>query len=501
MEPNTGRRAARAGQAGRVNEEEMMKRGLRRSGIVLVLAILWLLPAQLMAQETIEMKDQTWDAEFRDHITFTLNAASEAEIVDADLFYQVVGQVATSRNQADFSPGTSIEASFEIDQTKPENYLPPGTELNYWWKVVDADGNELRTEKETLLYLDDRYDWQNLQNERLSLYWYEGNDNFGQELFDRANGALDTLELDMGIAVENPVKIFIYASHSDLLSAISTSAQEWTGGQAFTDYGVVVIGVAPSQLEWGLGATTHEISHLVVHQATKNPFGDLPRWLDEGIAVYNENQEELDDDFRSIFEQAVEADRLMTLRTLSSPFPSDPLQANLAYGQSGAVVMFIIENYGREAMAELLDIFADGALYDEALQQALGVTTDGLDSAFRVSLDLEPLPGSEAAPEAAAAPQPEEAAEAGDESDGGATNADTAEPLTSAQEAAEEVAVPAAEEEPVTVTEDGSALEEVVPAPVQESSRSTDPVSSLPCLVGLLPLLLFGAGAALRQFS
>ena len=215
-----------------------MKRGLRRLDIVLALAVLigfLVLPAQLMAQETIKIMDQTWDAEFRDHITFTLNAASEAEIVEVDLYYQVVGQVATSRNEADFTPGASIEAEFEIDQTKPENYLPPGTELNYWWKVVDANGNELKTEKETLLYLDDRYDWQNLQNERLSLYWYEGDDSFGQELFDRANEALDTLELDMGIAVENAVKIFIYASHSDLLRAISTSAQEWTGGQAFTD--------------------------------------------------------------------------------------------------------------------------------------------------------------------------------------------------------------------------------------------------------------------------
>ena len=256
-----------------------------------------------------------------------------------------------------------------------------------------------------------------------------------------------------------------------------------------------MIGVAPSQLEWGLGATTHEISHLVVHQATENPFGDLPRWLDEGIAVYNENQEELDDDFRSIFEQAVAADRLMTLRSLSSPFPSDPLEANLAYGQSGAVVMFIVNNYGREAMAELLDIFAEGALYDEALQQALGVTTDGLDSAFRVSLDLPPLPGSEqvAAP---AEPQPEAAAAAVEEE-----SADTTEQVSAGEEAAEEAAVPMAEEEPVTANENAVTVEEAVPAPVQEvpAQPAANPVSSLPCLVGLLPLLFFAAGAALKQ--
>ena len=102
--------------------------------------------------------------------------------------------------------------------------------------------------------------------------------------------------------------------------------------------------------------------------------------------------------FRSIFpifEQAVKDDKLMTLRTLSSPFPADPIKANLAYGQSGAVVMFIINTYGPETMENLLNIFAEGALYDEALQEALGVDTDGLDNLFRENLGLPLLPGTE----------------------------------------------------------------------------------------------------------
>jgi hypothetical protein len=469
-----------------------MMRGCYRLGLLLVLAALislGLIPGRVAAEGEIIVSDQAWDAEFRDHVTFTLNATSEAEIVEVDLLYQVVGQVATSRNNADFTPGTSVEAEFVIDQTKPENYLPPGTELRYWWKIVDANGNELGTEKETLLYLDSRYQWQKLENERLAVYWYEGDENFGQELFDRANEALDTLEQDMGIVVENPVKIFIYASHSDLLGAISTSAQEWTGGQAFTDYGVVVMGVAPIQLEWGLGATTHEISHLVIHQATKNPFGDLPRWLDEGIAVYNENQDELDDDFRMIFEQAVKQNKLMTLRTLSSPFPSDPLLANLAYGQSGAVVKFIVDHYGREAMANLLDIFAEGALYDEALQQALGVDTDGLDNAFRASLGMSALPGTEQVEAVPVEPGASDANEAEVSEPTQAEGGVAGEPEASLIEDAPE--------EQVSEPETGAAAE---PAPAQpEPQQVPNPVVAVPCVAGLLPLLVFGIGAALKR--
>ncbi len=449
-----------------------MSQFYQKLGLVLVILSLvgFLWPGNILADNHIKITDQVWEANFRESITFRLSAESTTEIVEVDLLYRVIGQPATSRNEADFTPGTSVTAQFVIDQTRPENYLPPGTEIEYWWKVVDAAGNELKTEKDILLYLDNRYDWQTLENERLALYWYEGGDDFGQKLFDRADLALDTLETDIGIALENPIKIFIYANHNDLLGAVSTNAQDWTGGQAFTRYGVVVIGVSPRQLNWGLNATTHEMTHLVIHQATENPFGDLPRWLDEGIAVYNENRDELDEDFRLTFERAVKNDELMTLRALSSPFPADPMQANLAYGQSGAVVKFIIDTYGSEAMAELLAIFAEGALYDEALEQALGVDTDSLDNEFRASLGLSPLPGTESKTVTEAEISQEEASVA--ESEEGA------EPEQSGETEAEA-------EAPAKSTE--------VEAPVEAPAETPERVPlGLPCLAGMIPLLIFG---------
>jgi hypothetical protein len=434
------------------------------------LMLLLLGSGPVAAQEAVKMTNQEWQSEFRDHITFTIEAESSAEIVEADLFYRVVGQLATSRNEAEFTPGKTISAEFKIDQTDPSNYFPPGTELEYWWKLVDAEGNELKTERETLLYLDDNHEWQTLENERLSLFWYEGNEDFGQSLFDRANEALDTLQTDIGIELEDPIKIFIYDSHQDLMGALATTAQEWTGGVAFTTYGVVIIGISPGQLEWGLNAMTHEMTHLVIHQATDNPFSGLPRWLDEGIAVYNENRDELDDDFRLLFEQAVENDQLMTLRTLSSPFPGDPMQANLAYGQSGAVVKFMVDTYGPETMSELLSIFAEGALYDEALEQAIGMNTDELDNAFRASLELPPLPGTEtASTEGEVAIAEEE------------TNSEEV-------EVAEPQPTPVEEAEPAAPVEPTSA-----PAPAPAVSETADsPLSFLPCVGGIVALLLMG---------
>ena len=370
--------------------------------LILGLVITLLMIVPVFAQAPINVQNQSIDSEFRDHITAKLSAQSSTEITKIEFFYKVVGQVATTRDEADFNVGTSVEASFSIDQTSI--YFPPGTTIEYWWKLTDANGDTFKTERQTYLYVDNRHDFKTLSNDRVAVYWYRGGDNFGQALFDQANVALDRLEKNVGVSVNNAVNIFVYGSHQDLLDAIAVGAQEWTGGQAFPEYGSVVIGITPDNLDWGLKATTHELTHLVVHQATDNPYGDLPRWLDEGLAVYNEDPDNLDFQFRGSFNDAVKNDNLMTLQTLSSSFPADSDLANLAYGESGAVVKFIIDTYGTDAMTNLLAIFSEGELYDKALMQALGVDTHGLDNQWRASLNLPPLPDTQSTAPTAEAP-------------------------------------------------------------------------------------------------
>ncbi len=343
------------------------------------------------AQENVTILSSNIEAVFGETITASLAAESETEIVNVEFFYRPLTNRTplTKRNVAEFEPGTDIEATYVIDQQI--TYLPPGTTLEYWWKLTDVNDNALKTERESYLHLDDRYDFQSLSNERITLYWYRGSDDFGQALFDQANQALTQLEDDFGASLNQAVQVFIYNGGRDLRDALGPGSNEWTGGVAYANYGVIAMGVAPSSLQWGLQATTHELAHLVIHQVTANPYGDIPRWLDEGLAVYSEDPDQLDAQFRLSLQEAIDNNQVMTLQTLSSSFPADAQEANLAYGQSRAVVDFIIDTYGKEAIAELLTIFSEGELYDRALEQALGLDTWELDAQWRESLGLPPL--------------------------------------------------------------------------------------------------------------
>jgi hypothetical protein len=157
--------------------------------------------------------------------------------------------------------------------------------------------------------------------------------------------------------------------------------QEWTGGVAFTRYGIMAIGIAPGNLDWGKRAIAHELTHLVIHQITLNPYIDLPVWLDEGLAMHTEGP--LEAVFSDSLSGAIAGNRLISVQSLSSPFSAYAEESVLSYAQSYSLVDFLITNYGQGKMLELLNTFRQGSSYDGALEKVYGFDMDGLDALWR----------------------------------------------------------------------------------------------------------------------
>ena len=359
--------------------------------IILITSALFLLfsPSAVAAVDGIVVIDMDVDINFPNQAVFTIEAESYVDIVDVRLYYQVdrmnYAEV-VSEGWADFTPASMVEANWVWDMRNAG--LPPGAEVIYWWMIEDADGNRFETSPDIMNFDDDRYLWQSLtstapQGSEMSLFWYEGSDSFARELMDTCEEGLARLTQDIGTYPERPINIYIYASDNDLKGAM-IFPQEWTGGVAFTAFSTIAIGISPSELDWGKKALLHEFTHLVVHQATFSPYGQLPLWLDEGLAMYNEG--ELDPVLRSYLEEAIAEDELISVRSLCSPFSAYSEKASLSYAQSYSLVEYLLDNYGQDSMLDLLTIFKQGSTYDEALTEVYGFDIDGLDARWRATL-------------------------------------------------------------------------------------------------------------------
>jgi len=364
---------------------------MKRLCLLVILALLIAFPGISVAQDEITVISSDADPYFPYRITFSLEAESSTQITAVDLAYRVerLSLVTIScRVDPDFTPGLRVNATWTWNMLETGG-LPPGAEVEYWWLIEDATGQKIETSPARVKFDDLRYDWSSLTSDQVTLYWYEGDYSFAQELIDAADEALGRLASDTGVSLEQPAKIYIYASFEELRGAL-VYPYEWTGGLAFTDYGIIAIGISADNLTWGKRTVAHELAHLVIHQATFGPYGDLPTWLDEGLAKYAEG--ELRSDLQEQLDEAVANDTLFSVRSISSSFPADPDEARLSYAQSYSLVQFLLDNYGRDKILELLDVFKEGSGYDDALLQVYGFDMDGLNALWRASLGLEPQP-------------------------------------------------------------------------------------------------------------
>jgi hypothetical protein len=228
-----------------------------------------------------------------------------------------------------------------------------------------------------------RYPWNNLTRGQLNIFWYSGSQSFAEDLMAASQAALERLANDTSVYLDKPVYIYIYAGQQDLLGA-SIFPREWTGGEARPDYGIIIIGVAPGQIEWGKTALRHELGHLVTHQITFSPYGTLPTWLDEGLAMHAQGNP--DPRLQAELKKLLDENKIFSVRSLSSAFSAKTEEALISYTQSQSLVEFLIQNYGKDKILHLLNIFKEGSTTDDALMEVYGFDQDGLDNLWRESL-------------------------------------------------------------------------------------------------------------------
>jgi hypothetical protein len=361
----------------------------------LLCALLFLAPV-VLAEAPIRVLSTQVDYTFSQSLDFSLRAQADCPIVEAILFYGVVDSGLVRRIYPTLRPGTEVDIQHS-EQLEGGQYAP-GAQMQGWWELVCQNGTSLRTEPQRFDYTDRNHEWQVLPGERVDLHWY-GKTRESQraaEVLETAETTIARLEGEIGVDVDRQVQVYVYNSQSDMRLALSSRSQVYddrvmTLGVAVSEDTLLLLG-STSDLDQ---VTAHELSHIVVGLATDNPYLGLPRWLDEGLAMYAEGDFPADN--KRALDSAVADDALLSIRSLSS-YSGHAEQVDLYYGEVRSVVDYMLAEYGKEKLDALLQVFAQGARADDALQQIYGFGLDELDNRWRASLGLEPRPESRALP-------------------------------------------------------------------------------------------------------
>ncbi len=263
--------------------------------------------------------------------------------------------------------------------------LPPFSTVTYWWELTDAAGRKVPTPAQSLEYLDNRFGWQEVTEGGVRVYSYAGDAAFARAALDVARAALPRANQELQALLPPRVDIYLYSSHDELQSALLLGGRAWQGGQARPELGVVLAAVPPGQaaLAQMKRDLPHELTHLLVYQATGAGYERVPRWLNEGLASANE--ELAQPAYQLALEAALSGGQLYALESLCAPFSNDAGEAQLAYAQSQSLVRYIRNTYP-DGVRKLLGAYAGGATCGGGVEQALGLTLSALEWQWRASL-------------------------------------------------------------------------------------------------------------------
>jgi hypothetical protein len=323
-----------------------------------------------------------------DSISFALEGRGQRpiEVVDVEFGTDHVFSCASTSYwsaRTELEPGQDVAVTWDWDMRR-RGSMPPGAVIWWRWRVVDDLGQEYRTPREETVFTDDRFEWESHTAGNVTYNWYAGGPDFGRRIADGVTDGLVTL--DLGKELVAPIRVFVYESAQDVQGAV-LFAQAWTGGLAYVNHNIILIAVNPDDFGQQLPGVVHELAHLLVREVTFNCFGDMPTWLNEGLAVYSEGG--LAEFLQRALDEAVANDDLISLRSLNSSFPAADTGASLSYALSYTLVDYLIATHGWPKMQELLGVFAEGSTDEKAIQQVYGLDYDGLEGVWRQSLGLQ----------------------------------------------------------------------------------------------------------------
>lgn len=208
---------------------------------------------------------------------------------------------------------------------------------------------------------------------------------YGQAAMDLLSEAKATLCEKYQIEPKAAVVVEIYPEQKDF--AIRTFGLPGGAGFLGVCFGRVITANSPasqgdSPSNWQ-SVLWHEFCHVVTLEKTKNR---MPRWLSEGISVYEERQKDSSwgEKITPIYREMLLDPNLKPVSQLSDAFlsPPSPIHLQFAYFQSSLVIEFLVERYGIESVIGILDALGDGMPISPALEKSIG-SLDKLDTEFR----------------------------------------------------------------------------------------------------------------------
>ncbi len=197
----------------------------------------------------------------------------------------------------------------------------------------------------------------------------------------------DEVEAALGLAPPEPVTVVLALTDGGYERAVRELAgggpgpPDWSLAAAIPGRNAVAIRASRLRLlTWADLRPTlaHELAHLALGPVR----AEIPRWLNEGLAMYAEGRR-LAPEERTRLQREARLGTLPELAALESGFPEHAALAETSYLYSLAFVRALEERGGPESIRDLVRRLDEGLPLDRAFLRTYDSPIEGFDSGFR----------------------------------------------------------------------------------------------------------------------
>ena len=297
----------------------------------------------------------------------------------ATLFYLSEGELDTHHGDAKLAKDGWLIYTADLT-TDP---IRAFSTVVYWFEVTLKDGTTIQSQRGSLYYEDNRFQWATRESKDFRVHWYEGDAGFAQSLLDVADLGLENIQKYLPLKQTSRVEIYAYDSAQDMRATLQTLGKNWVGAHTDPDLGVMVVSLprGPEQRLEMERQIPHELMHMLIYQWLGSGYGNLPAWLNEGLASVAELYP--NPDYIILLEKAQSKDELLPIATLCQTFPRDASGAFLAYAEATSFTRYLHQQYGTTGLQALAKTYADGMSCERGVQVALGSTLTQLEWHWR----------------------------------------------------------------------------------------------------------------------
>jgi tetratricopeptide (TPR) repeat protein len=204
-----------------------------------------------------------------------------------------------------------------------------------------------------------------------------------------AEKAYKTFSARYGITPKGPILVEVFFKHDDF--AVRTLGLPGLVGALGACFGRVITMDSPKAREPGTfswqATLWHEIAHVFSLQASNYR---VPRWLTEGISVFEEHRynKAWGRELALEFAHALSANKTFGVKGLPKAFER-PRDLALAYFEASLLTEHLVSLNGDAGLRALLAAYAAGAKDADAFSKAFGKTVDEIDVSFKAFVDAE----------------------------------------------------------------------------------------------------------------